>query len=467
MPRSSRLPAAGSWGVLGVAVTATLSFGCRELGPGDCFAGALTLLEELPPDALAVEQTEPHAEDARAYFGDDPEGPVRRRHRRHRRGRRFPAIWRRADAAGAAGVSDPRLARPGASRRGQGHRPAAAQASQAGRPPALAAAARVSARPLPAGRAGLDEAVRRIKVVTGISARVVATARVDNAAATAGTVLYNPRFFDQVRRVGGDSAVVGILAHEFGHLARGHIYRGPGGPWKSHRYELEADAEAGCALAKLGMPVTGYVRVTTRLAGGGSWSHPDGAQRGQAIQTGYAQCRSRSGPLLAESPRAGRSRPLADDDSFQPEAEGLSGRPGSFGDGEDLTDDDNFGGGGFGGGGFGGGLGGDPGSEGGDPEVERPVWQRLPGLAELFGLPSLNGSAELDGEPGAEPEGPGPGVGGELSGPAAEPSEGGVRSEAEQAPVPRRRRHHGRRLGRGGGGPFFPGGRLVVIVPGG
>jgi hypothetical protein len=160
--------------------------------------------------------------------------------------------------------------------------------------------------PLAAGEAGVQEAVRRVRSVIPVRAQVISTTRVENAAATAGRVMYNPRFFAQVRRHGGDSAVVGIIAHEFGHISKGHVYRAPRSPGQSQRGELEADAEAGCALARLKMDARGYVRVTAALGGGGSFTHPDGDSRAEAIQGGYARCQGQGGPLVAEAPRARR-----------------------------------------------------------------------------------------------------------------------------------------------------------------
>jgi hypothetical protein len=169
--------------------------------------------------------------------------------------------------------------------------------------------------PLPAGQAGVEEAVRRVRSVIKVQARVYATRQVENAAATAGRVMYNPSFFSHIRRNGGDSAVVGILAHEFGHIAKGHVYRQPRSIRQSQRGELEADAEAGCALAKLKMDPRGYVRVTHALGGGGSFTHPDGERRAEAIQGGFARCRGQSAPLVAQAPRGrGRGGPEIEQD---------------------------------------------------------------------------------------------------------------------------------------------------------
>src|SRR6185295_9529322 len=131
--------------------------------------------------------------------------------------------------------------------------------------------------------------------------RVVATSGVPNAAATVGRVMYNPRFFAQVRRQGGDSAMVGILAHEFGHISKKHVHHHQGSSTSSRKRELEADNEAGCALAKMGMSASGYVRVTVTLAGQGSYTHPGGAQRRQAIETGFARCNNGQPPMVAEA----------------------------------------------------------------------------------------------------------------------------------------------------------------------
>jgi hypothetical protein len=281
--------------------------------------------------------------------------------------------------------------------------------------------------PLPAGDAGLHEAVRRVRSVIRVDARVFATSQVENAAATAGRVMYNPHFFRQIRRHGGDSAVVGILAHEFGHIAKGHVYRNPRNLRQSQRGELEADAEAGCALAKLKMDSRGYVRVTHALGGGGSMTHPDGERRAEAIQGGYARCQGQNAPLVAEAPRSrggrfGRPGRGGGDDEFELPGQGGGGGPADAeieGDGGDDGE----------GGGMGG-MGGPIVRRGRDGSIEIEI----PSLADLGQLGGLTG-----------------GGGGGM--PGLEQGEDGQEEMIEQ-PRPRRRRGHGRsgRMGRHRGG---------------
>jgi hypothetical protein len=146
--------------------------------------------------------------------------------------------------------------------------------------------------PLPAGPAGLEEAKRRVHRVMKIDPPppIVADARTPMAAASVGGVFYNPNFFRHVHRDGGDSAVIGILAHELGHIRRGHVFLPKSTPQVNRQRELEADQEAGCALANLKMNASGYHDLTVRLSGPGSQTHPGGAERSRAIAYGHRYC---------------------------------------------------------------------------------------------------------------------------------------------------------------------------------
>jgi hypothetical protein len=114
---------------------------------------------------------------------------------------------------------------------------------------------------------------------------------VSTAASSDKGAFYNPAFMAHLESRFGEAAVAGVIAHELGHIKRGHVKVKKGiTPSWLHARELEADLEAGCALAKLRMDPRGFVAATQQLAGAGSESHPAGWRRQQAIQRGYRTC---------------------------------------------------------------------------------------------------------------------------------------------------------------------------------
>src|SRR5207244_2593229 len=98
-------------------------------------------------------------------------------------------------------------------------------------------------------------------------------------------------FFRHVQREAGDGALIGILAHELGHIRRGHVFLPRSTPRVNRQRELEADQEAGCALANLKMESSAYRDLTVRLSPGtGSETHPGGRERAGAIAYGHKYC---------------------------------------------------------------------------------------------------------------------------------------------------------------------------------
>jgi predicted metalloprotease len=133
-------------------------------------------------------------------------------------------------------------------------------------------------------------------------------------------VLYNPTFMTQMSFAAGNEYVcVYILAHEVGHIVKGHV--NPGRPLENLRppwdQELEADQFAGKVLAKLGakptelaaahrvMVANQWIRVgqrngrrvtefadkTMRVGSliTGSNTHPDALRRIQAVARGWKE----------------------------------------------------------------------------------------------------------------------------------------------------------------------------------
>jgi hypothetical protein len=100
-------------------------------------------------------------------------------------------------------------------------------------------------------------------------------------------IVYAPQFFQSLYDGYGDGAVIGVLAHEFGHALDELI---PGKFGRGGTPELRADAWAGCALARteltaagLGSALSGVVRFPT----------PNNADRNlriTALHLGFTQC---------------------------------------------------------------------------------------------------------------------------------------------------------------------------------
>lgn len=152
----------------------------------------------------------------------------------------------------------------------------------------------------------------------GLRVSVLPSPNVSTAASSARGAFYNPAFMAHLEARFGASAVAGVLAHELGHIKRGHVQvqKGVTPSWL-HARELEADIEAGCALAKLRMSPAGFIAATQSLAGAGSPSHPPGFRRKAAITRGYRICQN--GGQLA------RGRILPDPSGVQPTVFGAPG----------------------------------------------------------------------------------------------------------------------------------------------
>jgi hypothetical protein len=104
----------------------------------------------------------------------------------------------------------------------------------------------------------------------------------------ASDIFYDPVALEHIRVALGPDAVVGVIAHELGH-ARTVTRTVDGWP-----RELTADREAGCLLAHAGRSP----QPLAALFGGevASTTHPDGAERVDAIFAGFQQCSTTQGP---------------------------------------------------------------------------------------------------------------------------------------------------------------------------
>ena len=99
---------------------------------------------------------------------------------------------------------------------------------------------------------------------------------------------YNPGFMNEVLVRFGPGATIGIIAHEFGH----HIDFHSTPAWMNNSWsrELKADAWAGCALARVGIPTSQMENALRAIASYPSFSHPGWPQRLQAFRSGYVSC---------------------------------------------------------------------------------------------------------------------------------------------------------------------------------
>jgi hypothetical protein len=109
-------------------------------------------------------------------------------------------------------------------------------------------------------------------------------------------IVYAPQFFQGLYDSYGDGAVMGVMAHEFGHALDELI---PGKFGRGGTPELRADAWAGCALARteltpasLGSALSGVVRYPTP-------NNSDRNLRITALHLGFTQCGGATGKFEA------------------------------------------------------------------------------------------------------------------------------------------------------------------------
>jgi hypothetical protein len=101
-------------------------------------------------------------------------------------------------------------------------------------------------------------------------------------------IAYSPAFMSRLAAKFGQPATFGVLAHEVGH----HIDLLRNFAWMSNAWsrELRADAFAGCALARAGLPTEKLETALRAIAAYPTSSHPAWKQRQVAVRRGYEQC---------------------------------------------------------------------------------------------------------------------------------------------------------------------------------
>jgi len=103
-----------------------------------------------------------------------------------------------------------------------------------------------------------------------------------------GKLVYSPQFFTSVYNSYGESAILAIIAHEYGHA----MDETTPVAWlkRSWTPELRADAWAGCALAKMNLSSKAVAEALTAVSKYPSPAHPSWALRLPAWRLGYTQC---------------------------------------------------------------------------------------------------------------------------------------------------------------------------------
>lgn len=100
-------------------------------------------------------------------------------------------------------------------------------------------------------------------------------------------IVYAPQFFQSLYDSYGDGAVIGVLAHEFGHaldeLNPGKFGKGP-------TPELRADAWAGCTLARTQLTLPGLAEGLSGVIKYPTAGNSDPGLRIVALRVGFTQC---------------------------------------------------------------------------------------------------------------------------------------------------------------------------------
>ncbi len=142
---------------------------------------------------------------------------------------------------------------------------------------------------------------------------------------------FNVSYMDLIRNRGGnDWSLLGIAAHEVGHLALLHLEK----PIKPYQAELEADYYAGFTLSKMG---AGYNDAVSSLRlmpeAGGTLTHPPRDERIKAMGRGWNDAQGNVVPD-AKPPEVVKSNELAkfewkhNRDLFGSDIVSVNGRPG-------------------------------------------------------------------------------------------------------------------------------------------
>jgi len=114
-------------------------------------------------------------------------------------------------------------------------------------------------------------------------------------------IFYNAVFMQDLAKQTKDYwPMVAVLAHEVGHHIRLHTVI----PGRAHVFELEADYSAGYILRRLGANLEQAQAAYRTFPEGATTTHPDRAQRLQAVTIGWTVGGSTQVPSWAQPPQA-------------------------------------------------------------------------------------------------------------------------------------------------------------------
>lgn len=101
-------------------------------------------------------------------------------------------------------------------------------------------------------------------------------------------MVYAPPFFTKIDESYGDGAVIGLLAHAYGHA----LDETTPVNWINRSWlpEVRADVWAGCALEKSGLSAPSLGEALAALSKYPSPAHPGWGQRLPALRLGYTHC---------------------------------------------------------------------------------------------------------------------------------------------------------------------------------
>lgn len=101
-------------------------------------------------------------------------------------------------------------------------------------------------------------------------------------------IVYAPTFWTAVSTRYGDDGLIGLTAHEYGHVIDSVSI----GTWMLVDWspELRADAWAGCSLANLKLNSRSLEQALAAMARYASTSQPNWSTRVTALRAGYARC---------------------------------------------------------------------------------------------------------------------------------------------------------------------------------
>ena len=105
------------------------------------------------------------------------------------------------------------------------------------------------------------------------------------------SIRYNEDFMSTIRQSFGDLAILGVLAHELGHIIDTNQHRQK---LPLARREANADVYAGCVFALARHPESDLKGFSGSLYSmGSSPGYPTPAQRVLLVQSGYYQCKDK------------------------------------------------------------------------------------------------------------------------------------------------------------------------------